>query len=95
MTPNERKWSWKLLTAITCAAAFLSVQAGRWATSAPRTWAVSALSAMMLTTVVSARTPEAQTPARADLNAEIVKAVGCLPARGHRRRRQGSRGDVP
>ena len=75
MTPNERKLSWKLWTAITCAAAFLSVQAGRWATSAPRQWAVSALSAMMLTTVVSARTPEAQTPARTDLNAEIVKAA--------------------
>ena len=29
----------------------------------------------MLTTVVSARTPEAQTPARTDLNAEIVKAA--------------------
>lgn len=75
MTPSERKLSWKLWTAITCAAAFLFVQAGRWATSAPRQWAVSALSAMMLTTVVSARTPEAQTPARTNLNAEIVKAA--------------------
>ncbi len=36
--------------------------------------AFSALSAMMLATMVSARTPE-QTPARTDLNAEIIKVA--------------------
>ena len=72
MTPNERKWGWKLWTAGAFAAAFLSMQAGRWATSALRRWAFSALSAMMLATMVSARTVE-QPPAPAELNAEIVK----------------------
>ena len=75
MTSNEHTLGWKLWTAVACAAAFLSMQTERWATSALRTSAFSALSAMMLATVVSARTPEAQTRTRADLNAEIVKAA--------------------
>jgi len=72
MTPNEHKLGWKLWTAGAFAAAFLSMQASRWATSALRRWAFSALSAMMLATMVSARTVE-QPPAAAELNAEIVK----------------------
>jgi len=34
MTPNERSWSWKLWAAGACAAALLSMQAGRWASPA-------------------------------------------------------------
>jgi uncharacterized protein (TIGR02246 family) len=76
MTPNERNRSWTLWTAGAFAAALLSMQAGRWATSALRKWAFSALSAMMMATMVSASpAADEQTPARAGLNADIVKVA--------------------
>jgi len=76
MTPNEHKLGWKLWTAGAFAAAFLSMQAGRWATSALKRWAFSALSAMMLATMVSARGATDETAAAAvDVNAEIVKVA--------------------
>src|SRR4029434_10115155 len=75
MKPNERMWSWKRWTAGAFAAAFLSMQAGKWATSTLRAWTFSALSAMMLTTMVNARMPGPSAPARTDLNAEIIKTA--------------------
>jgi len=66
MTPNQRRLSWTLWAAGPCAATFLSLQTAKWAGGTLRKWAFSAVSAMMLATMVSAR---------ADLNTEIVKTA--------------------
>src|SRR5262245_63328361 len=75
MSLVNRKTGWKLWAAGAFAATFLSMQAGKWASSVLRRWAFSAVSAMMLATMVSARTPDEMAPARAGLNAEIIKAA--------------------
>lgn len=76
MTANNRMTGWGAWAAGAVLAAFLSTHAATWAPTTLTKHAVSALSALMLTTIVSAHTPfDESTPAGTDLNAEIVKAA--------------------